>query len=66
MTILNQAMTRLESGMRLRKVGFDGQQQHPLNVYDEDGTPLGEYFADLLIEGRIQFSISRAVPDIFV
>ena len=25
-------------------------QQHPLTVYDEDGTVLGEFFADLLVE----------------
>jgi GxxExxY protein len=29
------------------------QQQYPLSVYDEDGTPLGEYFADLLVEGEL-------------
>jgi GxxExxY protein len=36
---------------RLRKSGLDVKQQHPLKVYDEDGTVLGEYFADLFIEG---------------
>jgi GxxExxY protein len=36
---------------RLRKSGLDVKQQHPLTVYDEDGTVLGEYFADLFIEG---------------
>lgn len=35
---------------RLRKVGLKVQQQHPLPVYDEDGTLLGDYFADLFIE----------------
>ena len=35
---------------RLRKSGLDVKQQHPLKVYDEDGTVLGEYFADLFIE----------------
>ena len=35
---------------RLRKKGFLVQQQYPLHVYDEDGTLVGEYFADLLIE----------------
>jgi len=35
---------------RLRKQGLDVKQQHPLVVYDEDGTILGEYFADLLVE----------------
>jgi GxxExxY protein len=34
---------------RLRKLGIKALQQHPLIVYDEDGTVLGEYFADLLI-----------------
>lgn len=35
---------------RLRKLGIKAFQQHPLIVYDEDGTLLGEYFADLFIE----------------
>jgi GxxExxY protein len=26
------------------------EQQYPLKVYDEDGTVLGEYFADLFVE----------------
>jgi GxxExxY protein len=38
---------------RLRKSGLDVQQQHPLKVYDEDGTLIGDYLADLLIEGRL-------------
>ena len=38
---------------RLRKAGLQVQQQHPLVVFDEDGTTIGEYFADLLIEGRL-------------
>jgi GxxExxY protein len=37
-------------GHRLRKQGLKALQQHPLTVYDEDGTILGEYFADLFIE----------------
>lgn len=35
---------------RLRKQGIEVKQQHPLAVYDEDGTVLGEFFADLFIE----------------
>ena len=35
---------------RLRKANIAVEQQHPLNVYDENGTLLGEYYADLLIE----------------
>lgn len=35
---------------RLRKQGLHVEQQHPLTVFDEDGTVLGEYFADLFVE----------------
>ena len=35
---------------RLRKANIAIEKQHPLNVYDEDGTLLGEYYADLLVE----------------
>ncbi len=38
---------------RLRKAGLDVKQQHPLKVYDEDGTVLGEYYADLLVNDRL-------------
>ena len=38
---------------RLRKRGLQVEQQKPLTVYDEDGTVIGEYFADLVIEGRL-------------
>ena len=36
---------------RLRKAGLDAKQQHPIEVYDEDGTLIGDYLADLLVEG---------------
>lgn len=35
---------------RLQKRGVSIQQQYPLHVYDEDGTLIGEFFADLLVE----------------
>ena len=38
---------------RLRKLGLDVKQQHPLKVYDEDGTILGDYYADLLVDNRL-------------
>jgi GxxExxY protein len=38
-------------GHRLRKQGLEALQQHKLHVYDEDGTILGEYFADVFVEG---------------
>jgi GxxExxY protein len=42
-----------ENGLahRLRKLGIRVETQVPIKVFDEDGTLLGEYFADLLIEG---------------
>src|SRR6478609_10530499 len=38
---------------RLGKLGLNVQQQHPINVYDEDGFPLGLYNADLIVENRL-------------
>lgn len=34
---------------RLKKQGIDVKQQHPLKVFDEDGTLVGDYYADLLV-----------------
>lgn len=45
---------------RLRKRGLDVKQQHPLSVRDEDGTLLGEFFADLLVEGRLIVELKAA------
>jgi GxxExxY protein len=45
---------------RLRKAGIDVRQQHPIDVYDEDGTLIGEYFADLLVEGRLIVELKAA------
>ena len=44
-----------ENGLvhRLRKAQLKIEQQYPLKVYDEDGTVLGEYFADLFVESKI-------------
>ena len=38
---------------RLIKQGIVSRPQEPMHVYDEDGTLLGEYFADLLVESRL-------------
>jgi GxxExxY protein len=35
---------------RLRKMGLSVEQQYELPVYDEDGTILGDYKADLFVE----------------
>ncbi|MEI6106364.1 MAG: GxxExxY protein [Opitutae bacterium] len=50
---------------RLRKCGVKVEQQYPLQVYDEDGTSLGEYSADLYIEDRllVELKATRAVVD---
>ena len=42
-----------ENGLihRLAKQGIVVEQQVPLSVYDEDEAVLGEYFADVLVEG---------------
>ena len=44
-----------ENGLanRLRKANIEIEQQYPLKVYDEDGSVLGEYFADLFVESKI-------------
>jgi GxxExxY protein len=45
---------------RLRKQGLDVKQQHPLAVFDEDGTLIGEYFADLFVDNRLIVEIKAA------
>lgn len=35
---------------RLTKQGVLAVPQHPLKVYDEDGTAIGNYYADLFVE----------------
>ena len=45
---------------RLRKFGLDVKQQHPLKVYDEDGTEIGDYLVDLLIDNRLIAELKAA------
>jgi GxxExxY protein len=45
---------------RLGKAGLRVKQQHPVNVYDEDGTLIGEYFADLFVEERLIVELKTA------
>lgn len=44
-----------ENGLahRLRNQGLGVVQQHALRVTDEDGTILGDYFADLFVEDHL-------------
>ena len=47
-------------GHRLRKAGLNAVQQAPIHVFDEDGTPIGEYFADLLVGDEIVVELKAA------
>ena len=42
-----------ENGLahRLRKAGMDVQSQIPIRITDEDGFELGEYVADMIVDG---------------
>ena len=50
---------------RLRKLDLDAKQQHPLQVYDEDGTLIGDYNADLFVDNRliIELKAAKALAD---
>jgi GxxExxY protein len=50
---------------RLRKLNVDVKQQHPLTLYDEDGTVIGEYWADLLVENQliIELKACKTIAD---
>lgn len=48
---------------RLQKAGIDVQQQVPITVRDEDGTVVGEYIADLVINNELIIEL-KAVEDI--
>ena len=49
---------------RLRKLGFTVEQQRELQVRDEDGTEIGKFFADLVVDGRLLVEL-KAVREIF-
>ena len=44
----------------MRKAGLEVRQQFPINVYDEDGTLIGDYSADLLVEGTLIVELKTA------
>jgi GxxExxY protein len=50
---------------RLHKQGLEVKQQHPIQVRDEDGTILGDFFADLFIEGLlvVELKAAKAIAD---
>ncbi len=45
---------------RLRKLGYDVKQQFPIQVRDEDGTPIGDYLADLMIDNSLILELKAA------
>ena len=45
---------------RLAKAGIAAKQQYPLNVWDEDGTLLGQYYVDILVEDILILEIKAA------
>ena len=45
---------------RLRKQNLKVEQQFPLAVYDEDGTILGSYYADLFVEDCLIVELKAA------
>ncbi len=50
---------------RLRKQGIEVSPQHPLKVFDEDGTFLGDMTADLFVENQllVELKAARAVTE---
>jgi GxxExxY protein len=51
---------------RLRRKSINLKQQHAIEVYDEDGTPLGHYSADVLVEEQLVIEVkacSMLVPE---
>jgi len=46
---------------RLRKQSIRLEQEHPIDVFDEDGTPLGHYVADLLIEAQLIVELKACI-----
>ena len=45
---------------RLKKAGLSVEQQSPIKVYDEDGTLIGDYFADLVVEKELIIELKTA------
>ena len=56
-----------ENGLsnRLRKAGIQVDQQHALQILDEDGTILGNYLADLFVEKEliVELKACKALAD---
>ena len=45
---------------RLRKAGLEANQQHAIRVLDEDGTIIGDYYAELYVEKELLIEVKAA------
>ena len=45
---------------RLRKAGLEAKQQQPIKVFDEDGTMIGDYVADILVDDQLILELKTA------
>lgn len=56
-----------ENGLRnrIRRMGLTVEQQHPIQVTDRDGSILGDFLADLFVEGEliIELKACKAIAD---
>ena len=56
-----------ENGLRnrIRRIGLMVEQQHPIQVQDRDGSVLGDFLADLFVEGEliIELKACKAIAD---
>jgi GxxExxY protein len=50
---------------RLRKQDIKVEQQFPLKVFDEDGTIIGDYFADLFVNDQmiVELKAAKTIAD---
>jgi GxxExxY protein len=50
---------------RLRGHGLNVKQQHPIKVFDEDSTLIGEFNADMLVEDQlvVELKAAKALAD---
>jgi GxxExxY protein len=56
-----------ENGLRnrLRRLGLTVEQQHPIRVFDRDGSVLGDFMADLYVEDEliVELKACRTIAD---
>ena len=56
-----------ENGMRnrIRRLGIQVEQQHPIQVTDRDGSILGDFLADLFVDDEliVELKASKAIAD---